>query len=67
MSSNDTNARIVEIEIRDDGKVIWVNTESGCILRVSDIRHLSIIDKRTKYLHTLRKRSDMIADIIEVQ
>lgn len=32
-----TGAAIVEIRIRQDGKVIWINTEDGCQLRICQI------------------------------
>jgi len=41
-----TGAELVEIVIRDDGKVIWVNTEEGCILRICQIENVRLYDKR---------------------
>ena len=41
-----TEAKSVEIRIREDGKVIWVNTEEGCVCRISKIGDLVIIDER---------------------
>lgn len=41
-----TGAEEVEIKIRKDGNVIWVNTEKGCILRICKIKHLSLEDER---------------------
>ena len=43
-----TGAEEVELQIRDDGQVIWVNTENGCVLRICQIKHLSIVDGRPK-------------------
>ena len=39
---------IVEIEIREDGKVIWVNTEAGCILRICRVKAFRLLDHRSK-------------------
>lgn len=36
----------VEITIRGDGRVLWVNTEHGCVLRICDIQGLEILDER---------------------
>ena len=36
----------IEISIREDGKVIWVNSEQGCLLRVSGIKNLVLDDRR---------------------
>ncbi len=41
-----TGAEIVHIEIRDDGSVIWINTEHGCKLRICQIKKLAVIDGR---------------------
>ncbi len=35
---------IVEIQIRDDRKVIWVNVNGICALRICQIKHLEIQD-----------------------
>ena len=43
-----TGAGEVEIVIRDDGKVIWVNTERGCVLRICQIKHLTLDDGRKR-------------------
>ena len=43
-----TGSQIVEISIREDGKVIWVNTENGCVLRICKIEKLIIVDGRKK-------------------
>jgi hypothetical protein len=43
-----TGAEAVEIFIRDDGKVIWVNTERGCVLRICRIKHLTLDDRRKR-------------------
>ena len=36
----------VEISIRDDGKVIWINVEDRCELRINDVGPITIEDKR---------------------
>ncbi len=41
-----TGAESVEIKIREDGKVIWVNTEEGCVCRICKIDNLVIINER---------------------
>lgn len=43
-----TGARYVTVEIRDDGKVLWVNTEEGCQLRICQIEKIQVCDKRKK-------------------
>jgi len=41
-----TGANIVEIKIRKDSKVIWVNTQDGCVLRICQIKKLIVDDER---------------------
>ena len=41
-----TGAEVVEVSIRDDGKVIWINTEKGCVLRICRIGKLILDDRR---------------------
>ena len=36
----------VEISIRYDGKVIWVNIDDVCVLRVSRLKRVVIDDRR---------------------
>ncbi len=36
----------VEIKIRGDGKVLWVNVDGICKLRVCQIKELELIDER---------------------
>jgi hypothetical protein len=33
-----SGAHAVEITVRRDGKVLWVNTEDGCVLRIYKIK-----------------------------
>ena len=42
MSEINLRDKDVSIEIRKDKKVLWVNTEDGCVLRISNIRSLAI-------------------------
>ena len=44
----DTTAEVVEIQIRADGEVVWVNTEEGCVLRICRVKGLHIDDQRLK-------------------
>jgi hypothetical protein len=32
-----TAPKLVQVVIRADGKVLWVNTEQGCVLRICQI------------------------------
>jgi hypothetical protein len=41
-----TGSDCVQIEIRNDGKVVWINTEDGCIMRICRIKHLDVVDNR---------------------
>jgi len=38
----------VQIEVREDGAVLWVNIDGVCRLRCSQIEHLEITDGRKK-------------------
>lgn len=38
----------VQIQIRADGKVLWINVEGICAFRVCQIESLDIIDERKK-------------------
>lgn len=43
-----TGANDIDITIRADGKVLWVNTKFGCKLRICQIAgKISILDERT--------------------
>lgn len=37
-----TGATIVEVKVRDDGKVLWVNIDGVCRLRVCRIETLAL-------------------------
>lgn len=43
-----TGAEVVEVTVRSDGKVLWVNTEKGCVLRICQIENLDIVDHRVR-------------------
>ncbi len=46
---NDLTApKVVEISIRDDGKVVWVNIDGVCQLRACRIENLVIDDRRVQ-------------------
>jgi hypothetical protein len=36
----------VEVNVRADGKVVWVNIGATCVLRVCGIQGLTVIDNR---------------------
>ena len=52
---SDITSEGVEVSIREDGKVLWVNTEEGCVLRISNIKDL-IIEDASKKLAIKRAR-----------
>jgi hypothetical protein len=41
-----TKCEVLEIAVRNDGKVVWVNTEKGCIFRACQISKLILDDRR---------------------
>lgn len=43
-----TGAEIVEVQVRSDGKVLWVNIDGICRLRVNQINHLKILKEKDK-------------------
>ena len=43
-----TAPQIVEILIREDGKVVWVNVDGECLFRACKIRHIQLNDEREK-------------------
>ncbi|GAI17333.1 unnamed protein product [marine sediment metagenome] len=43
-----TGARVCEISIREDGKVIWINVDGVCVCRVCRIIELVLDDRREK-------------------
>ncbi len=46
--SDITGADEVEILIKSNSKVIWINTEKGCMLRICRIKKLIVNDLRIK-------------------
>ena len=43
-----TGADVVEISIREDGKVVWINVDGMCACRVCRIKEIIIDDRRVK-------------------
>jgi hypothetical protein len=43
-----TGAALVEVKVRNDGTVLWVNTETGNALRICQIKKIEIFDERDK-------------------
>ena len=43
-----TEPQSVEIQIRNDGKVIWINIDGACVFRACRIKELSVIDERVQ-------------------
>ena len=43
-----TGAKVCEISIREDGKIVWINVEGVCLLRVCRIENLVLDDRRKK-------------------
>lgn len=41
-----TGAKFVQVSIRDDGKVLWINTENGCVCRICGIESIVVDDNR---------------------
>lgn len=42
------DSKIVEIVVRDDSRVVWVNVDGVCRLRVCRIEKLVVTDQRKK-------------------
>ncbi len=38
----------IEIEIKDDGTVLWINTPNGCVFRACKIQNITLTDNRGK-------------------
>lgn len=47
----DISGKEVEIEIRQDGKVLWVNVDGICRLRASQIPKITITDAQAHARH----------------
>lgn len=41
-----TDPDVVEVEFREDGKVIWVNVDGRCALRICRVTSLFVTDNR---------------------
>lgn len=48
-----TAPKVVEVVIREDGKVIWINTEKGCVFRACRIGELFVNDERRNDVTTI--------------
>jgi len=44
----DTIGNCVEVKIRWDGKVLWINVDGICVCRVCRINKLILVDERVK-------------------
>lgn len=55
-----TGSDVVEISIREDGKVIWINTELGCLLRICQIKRLDVKDGRQHFYGEGSKESSRV-------
>lgn len=42
-----TAPQVIEVEVREDGKVLWINIDGICRLRVCQINELVITDRRS--------------------
>ena len=43
-----TGAKEVEVMVKEDGKVLWVNADGLCLLRICRIGRITVEDKRRK-------------------
>ena len=43
-----TGPEAVEVRIRRDGKVVWLNVDGQCVFRVCRIKQLVVNDERTE-------------------
>lgn len=41
-----TGAEVVQIQVKADGSVVWVNTEMHCVLRICQVKSVEILDER---------------------
>lgn len=49
-----TGPELVQIEIKSDGKVLWVNVDGVCVFRACRIKYLTVSDNRNKTERSLR-------------
>ncbi len=40
-------ANVVEVSIKEDGKVVWINLDGKCILRVCRVKNMVVDDRRS--------------------
>jgi len=52
----------VELKIRCDGKVIWVNVDDRCVLRINNPKRLVLDDEHNDYV---KKLEDALRDMVE--
>jgi len=46
LQMTDVIGEYVEIRIRSDGKVVWINVDGICRCRVCNVKEIEIIDER---------------------
>jgi hypothetical protein len=42
-----TRPKAVEVRLRNDGSVLWINVDGVCVLRCCQIKNMELIDERT--------------------
>ena len=47
--SDMVGAEFVEVEIRHDGKVLWINRDGVCVCRICRIDEIRVLDRRVKH------------------
>lgn len=52
-----TGAECVEVSVRRDKKVLWVNTENGCVLRISQIKNICVDGNNADILDELERKA----------
>jgi len=62
----DIRATTVQVTVREDRKVIWVNTEEGCVTRIQNIHQLVVDDPRGP-LTELRIAARFAASVLKAQ
>lgn len=67
LSLDITGTDLVEVEVRADGTVLWVNTPFGCKLRICRIGKLVITDHRQSFDPSSLSDGDLIACLEEMR
>jgi hypothetical protein len=57
-----TGAECVEVSMRRDEKVLWVNTENGCILRICQIKNICVDGDNADMLDKLERKAERKRD-----